>query len=93
MIIGSMTLRIDVPWVHSLKEKRQIVKSLIAKGRQKFNISLAEVSAQDYHQSIVLGMACVTNETRVADRTMEQVLKFMEENSEGEVFVLVREFR
>ncbi|MGD9474272.1 MAG: DUF503 domain-containing protein [Eubacteriaceae bacterium] len=93
MIIGSMTLRIDIPWVHSLKEKRQIAKSLIAKSRQKFNISVAEVSMQDYHQSIVLGIACVTNERKMADRIIDEVLLFVESNTEGDVFVVDREFR
>ncbi len=93
MIIGTVIISIHVPWVHSLKEKRRILKSLVEKTRQKFNVSIAEIQAQDHHQEIVLGIACVTNEMALADRIIEQILSYLENNSEGEVFVLEREFR
>lgn len=93
MIIGSLILSIRIPWVHSLKEKRQILKSLMAKTRQKFNVAIAEIQAQDQHQTIVLGIACITNETTKADQILDQVLFFLESHTEGEIFVLEREFR
>ena len=38
-----MIFRLRAPWVHSLKEKRMIVKSLVAKLRNRFNVSAAEI--------------------------------------------------
>jgi uncharacterized protein YlxP (DUF503 family) len=93
MIIGSIILSIHIPWVHSLKEKRRILKSLVAKTRQKFNVAIAEVQAQDHHQTIILGLACVTNESAKADEILDQVLFFLESQTDGEIFVLEREFR
>ncbi|HEY5557725.1 DUF503 domain-containing protein, partial [Acetobacterium sp.] len=57
MIIGTITICIHTPWVHSLKDKRRILKSLVEKTRQKFNVSISEIDEQDHHQKIVLGIA------------------------------------
>lgn len=91
MIIGSAKIIIQVPWVHTLKEKRTIVKSLCAKVSNKFNASIAEVENQDIHQSIGLGFACVTTDTRVADSMIDAILNFIESNTEGEITHVERE--
>ena len=54
MKIAAMTFRLRAPWVHSLKEKRMIVKSLIAKLQNRFHVSTAEIDEQDIHQIIVI---------------------------------------
>ncbi|WP_313130613.1 DUF503 domain-containing protein [Anaerocolumna sp.] len=91
MIIGSAKIIIHVPWVHSLKEKRMTVKSLCAKVSNKFNVSIAEVENQDIHQSIGLGFACVTTDSRVADSMIDTILNFIESNTEGEIMHVERE--
>lgn len=93
MIIGSAKISLYVPWVHSLKEKRMIVKSLCAKIRNQFNVSVAEVEDQDVHQRIVLGIVCVTNETSLADSAVDHVIQFIESSSEGEIIDVERELR
>ena len=52
-----LVIKIDLraPYVHSLKEKRMIVKSIIGKLQNKFNISIREVENQDLHQRISIG--------------------------------------
>lgn len=85
MIVGTMVLELYAPWVHSLKEKRMIVKSICAKASNKFNISIAEVDKQDVHQFIVIGLACVSGETAHCDSILQNVLNFIEENTEAEV--------
>lgn len=91
MVVGTVKLRIYTSWVHSLKEKRKIVKSLCAKVGNKFNVSVAEIDDQDIHQIIVLGFACVTNNNAHADRIMDSVIDFIEENTEGEVIHIERD--
>lgn len=91
MIIGCAKIIIHVSWVHSLKEKRMIVKSLCAKVSNKFNVSIAEVENQDIHQSIGLGFACVTTDSSVADSMIDTVLNFIESNTEGEIMHIERE--
>jgi len=56
MRIAVMTFRLRASWVHSLKEKRMIVKSLTAKLQNKFHVSAAETDEQDTHQIIVIGI-------------------------------------
>ena len=61
MNIAAMTFRLHAPWVHSLKEKRMIVNSLVSRLRNRFHISVAEIDEQDTHQIIVIGMAAISN--------------------------------
>lgn len=91
MVIGSVKIRIYIPWVHSLKEKRMIVKSLCAKIRNKFNVSIAETDLQDVHQSLELGIACVSGEAAHADSIIDNVLNFIESNTEGDIISIERE--
>ena len=93
MIIEAATIKIYAPWVHSLKEKRMVVKSLIAKTRNKFNVSIAEVDAQDVHQTIVIGLACVTGTVSHADSMIDSILTFIEDNAGAEIIEVVRELR
>lgn len=91
MIIGTMTLTIHVPWVHSLKEKRTIVKSLCAKTQNKFNISIAEIGEQDTHQTILIGLATVANEVSQINSVLDHIINFIESNTEGEIITIDRE--
>ena len=88
-----MTFRLHAPWVHSLKEKRVIVKSLIAKLHNKFHVSVAEVDEQDIHQIIVIGVAAIGPHNAMADSLMEEISMFVEENTEAEIIDEEREIR
>ena len=90
MIVGVAEITIYVPWVHSLKEKRRIIKSICAKIRNKFNVSIAEVDEQDVHQTIVLGMSFVCSTTVHCDSSIDNAIKFIESNTEGEVIRIIR---
>ncbi|KGO12739.1 DUF503 domain-containing protein [Clostridium botulinum] len=83
MIIGTAKIHLYANWVHSLKEKRMIVKSVISKTKNKFNVSIAEVEMQDVHQSIVIGIACVSNSTKQADSIIQNVVNYIEGNTEA----------
>ena len=85
MRIATIIFRLHAPWVHSLKEKRAIVKSLISKLQNKFHVSAAEVDEQDTHQIIVIGVAAVVPHNAMADSLMEDISRFVEENCEAEI--------
>ena len=85
MRIATMIFRLHAPWVHSLKEKRMIVKSLVAKLQNKFHVSAAEIDEQDMHQIIVIGVAAVVPHNAMADSLMEDISRFVEENCEAEI--------
>ena len=86
-----MTFRLRAPWVHSLKEKRMIVKSLIARLQNKFHVSAAEIDEQDMHQIIVIGIAAVVPHNAYADSLMEEISQFVEENTDAEIVEEERE--
>jgi hypothetical protein len=85
MIIGTVEIKLYASWISSLKEKRMLTKSLVAQLRQKFNVSVAEVEAQDIHQTLVLGIAWVAGSVRQSDSVLEQVLRFVDNNTEAEI--------
>ena len=58
--VGLLTLELYVPGVGSLKEKRGIVKPLIARLRKAYNVSVAEIADQDQLGHTILGIACVS---------------------------------
>jgi uncharacterized protein YlxP (DUF503 family) len=85
MVIGTAQIQLSASWVHSLKEKRMVVKSIIDKVKNKFNVSIAEVDTQDYHQTITIGIACISNDNRHADSMLNEVLNFIESNTDAVV--------
>lgn len=91
MMIATAKLTLHIPWAHSLKEKRMVVKSLCAKVRNQFNVSVAEVEEQDIHQLAVLGFAAVAGDRAQADSIIDHVLSFIEGNTEGEIVSIERD--
>ena len=89
ILLLKVTLRAS--WVHSLKEKRMIVKSIIQKLKNKFNISVGEVDEQDIHQTIVIGISAVCGSSAQVDSTMENVITFIEENTDAEIINIENE--
>ncbi len=91
--VAVITFRLRAPWVHSLKEKRMIVKSLIAKLQNKFHVSAAEIDEQDVYQIIVIGIVAIVPHVAQADSLMDAISAFMEENTDAEIIGEEREIR
>lgn len=80
MVVGSLTLQLFIPAAHSLKEKRSVIRSVIARLRNEFNISVAEVAEQDRWQLAVVGVACVSSDAAYAEGQLQAVLNWLAEN-------------
>ncbi|HUW09971.1 MAG TPA: DUF503 domain-containing protein [Anaerolineae bacterium] len=78
MIIGVATVELSIPSNLSLKGKRSVVKSLLARLQREFKISAAEVDANDAWQRAVIGLACVSNSTDQAHRVLTRAIRAME---------------
>ncbi|MFL0245683.1 DUF503 domain-containing protein [Candidatus Clostridium stratigraminis] len=89
VLLLKVTLRAS--WVHSLKEKRMVVKSIVQRLKNKFNLSVAEVAEQDIHQIIVIGIAAVCGSSAQVDSTMENVINFIEGNTDAEIINIERD--
>jgi len=77
MVVGLCTLTLDIPHSRSLKDKRSVVKSVIARVRNQFNVSIAEVDDNDAWDSAVLGMACVSNDSAYAHGLLEKAVQLI----------------
>jgi uncharacterized protein YlxP (DUF503 family) len=80
MHVSACQIRLRLPENHSLKGKRQVIKSIITRLQNKFNVSVAEIDDQDLWQLAVLGISCVSNHRRHADETLANVVKFVVQN-------------
>ena len=61
----------------SLKDRRQVVTSLVEGARQRFGVSAAEVGGQDTWQRATLGFAVVASEARLAEQVLDSVDRFL----------------
>jgi len=66
MPIGVCTIHLHIPVNQSLKGKRQVLRSLIARVRRDFNVSVAEVDQQGAWQAATLGLACISADAAYA---------------------------
>jgi uncharacterized protein YlxP (DUF503 family) len=62
----------------SLKDKRQVVRSLVERLRRQFNVAVAEVEEQESWQTAVLGLVVVSNEAGHAARQIDRVVEAIE---------------
>ena len=70
---------------NSLKDKRQVCRSLIDKSRQKFNASISEVGTQDLHQILTVGVAVVSGEANHAQQALDEIIRFMDGFADAEL--------
>ncbi|MGE5549140.1 MAG: DUF503 domain-containing protein [Bacteroidota bacterium] len=78
MVIGSAELELLLPSCLSLKDKRQILKSLLERLRHRFNLAAAEVGGQEQWQRAVIGVACVSNDPEHVREILAQIMRFIE---------------
>lgn len=80
MHIGACIVTLQLPASHSLKDKRQVVRSLTERLRRRFNVAIAEVEEQDVWQTAVLGLTVVSNDPGHAEQQLRAVLEAIEES-------------
>lgn len=85
MILGTCRLKITIYESDSLKYKRHILKSIIERLKNKFNISIAEIALNDTWQSAVIGFACVTNDRAYANKIINKVISFIDMDNRVEI--------
>lgn len=70
MIVGIAVLELHLPQARSLKEKRQVVRSLIDRMHRRYRVSVAETSFHDLHQRAEIGIAAVGRSEREIDELL-----------------------
>jgi len=74
MPVGLLTLEIQLPYAHSLKEKRAILRKMRDRLRARFNVAVAELDHQDVWQHATLGVVSVSNSQSLLEAVFRQVL-------------------
>lgn len=78
-----LTFEIFIPSSHSLKEKRSVIKSLMAKLRNKFNISVTESAYHDKWQRAQIVTAEVSTDKKYLDSSVQKIINFIENQLTG----------
>jgi len=82
MHVGVLRLTFHLPSARSLKEKRSSVRRFRDRVRGRFDVSVAEVGAQDLLQRAVFGVCVVSGEAEVCDSVLAQVARVAETQEE-----------
>ncbi|MBF0284585.1 MAG: DUF503 domain-containing protein [Magnetococcales bacterium] len=83
MRVAALEIRLQLPGVRSLKEKRSIVKGLLARVRQRFEVAAAEVGDLDAWSLASLGFCAVGNDAGVLQSRLGQVVEFVSRSGDG----------
>lgn len=75
MSIGLLTLEVHLPEAHSLKDKRQVLRSLKDRLRGKFNVAVAELEHQDLWQRFTVGIVTLADQPGFVEHALQNVLE------------------
>jgi len=87
MNVGVCRIDLRLPENASLKDKRQVLKSITSRVRNKFNVAVAEVDNHDRWQLATIGICCISNDNRHTNEVLSKVVDFVI-NSRFEVEIL-----
>ncbi len=74
MPVGLLTLELHIAEAQSLKDKRQVLRSLRDRLRAKFNVAVAELDFEDTWQRSVVGVVTLANEEQLVEESLQKVL-------------------
>jgi len=80
MNIGVCKVRLRLPENQTLKGKRQILKSITERVKNRYNVSIAEVDDQELWQLVTLGITCVSTSAQHANQVLSKVVDFIEKS-------------
>ncbi|MBF0445196.1 MAG: DUF503 domain-containing protein [Magnetococcales bacterium] len=78
MQVGTLEIILDLGGIHSLKQKRGIIKGLLSKIRKKFEVAAAEIAEQDTIRSTCLGFSAVGNDASMLQSRLQKIVNFIE---------------
>lgn len=93
MIVGVLRVELSLPGSHSLKDKRRLLRSLLDRLHNEFNVSAAEVDHQDSRRHALVGVSCVSGQAAHANAVLSRVLAVVERESEMVVTGVEMEMR
>jgi len=85
LAVGVLTIELFFDQSGSLKDKRQLLKSIVERLRSRFNVSVAEVDGMDLWQRSTVAVALVGNQPGYVKEVLEKILRFVEEQDLGQI--------
>ncbi len=85
MLVGTLRVRLLIREARTLKDKRQVVRSIKDRLRNHFNVSVAEVESLDNPRLAVLGLAMVSNEAHHLKETLGQIVEALRSHPTAEL--------
>ncbi|HHF98012.1 DUF503 domain-containing protein [Candidatus Aerophobetes bacterium] len=82
MVVGTLELQIRLVSSNSLKDKRRIVKSLISRIRNNFNVSIAEIGDYSLWRRARIGIAFLSSDTVYSNKVLDKILDFLEKEKD-----------
>jgi uncharacterized protein YlxP (DUF503 family) len=89
--VGLLTVDLRLAEAQSLKDKRQVLQSLLARLGTRFNVSAAEVAYNDEHTRAQIAVACVGNSSAHCDEVLDHALSLIDAEDRAEVIAAERE--
>jgi uncharacterized protein len=77
MNVGICKVKLRLPENSSLKGKRQVIKSVVERLKNRYNISIAEVDDNDLWQLATLGICCVSNDKQYTNEVLSKAVDFI----------------
>jgi|TARA_R110000782_G_scaffold103991_2_gene191480 uncharacterized protein YlxP (DUF503 family) len=91
MIVGVLQAELRIEWARSLKDKRSVARSLKDRLHREHQVSVAEVEAQEIHNTLVLGVAAAGSSTAQVLATLDTVRDKLAHHPEAELVADHRE--
>ncbi|HEX7101019.1 MAG TPA: DUF503 domain-containing protein [Nitrolancea sp.] len=90
MILGTAQLTLHIPDAQSLKDRRRVVKSIVQRVRNRYDVAIADVDKQQQWQAATLGVVAVANSSQYVETVVQQVINFIEQNLQSGYLTDVR---
>ncbi|WP_408011007.1 DUF503 domain-containing protein [Pseudalkalibacillus sp. A8] len=84
-MIGSLKCECHIHDAHSLKEKRSVVKKVIQRLKQQFNVAVAETDYHELWQRFEIGIVTISKDKQMVEKELQQVVKYLDRFDEFEV--------
>jgi len=85
MLIGICKINLYLPNSRSLKDKRNILKSIKLRIRNRYNVSVSEINNSDLWKNTTLGIACIGNDKKYLNKILNEIILFLEKQNESQL--------
>ena len=83
--VGVLTLRLEMPWVSNLKEKRALVRPVVERLKSRFPLTVARLDGLDAHDWEVIGIATLSNDYGWVQETLKMAGDYVVAEGEYQV--------